>query len=208
MTPSQMETFSQSVPESRKVTFLLPTEIKHLTRPWYCANLMYEQIRKNNLMEDDLYVVAFSLGGIVTQWLLTDHPELRIKKLILVGAPMGGYKFVPPNPFFSNDFPKELPIYVIAGNKGHKSLFLREENDGVVDLRSALDIRDQNLKDAAVFPVEHSELEVIPEVQTQIAQWLDLHQEPPQNILAGNNPLSLQSQKLGQLSDAPVNRQN
>ena len=208
MTPAQMESFSRSVPESRKVKFMLPTSIKDLMRPWYCANLMHDYIRKNNLAEDDLYVVAFSLGGVVTQWLLNDHPELRVKKLILVGAPMGGYKFVPPNPFFENDFPADLPIYVIAGSKGHKSLFLREVNDGVVDLKSALDIREQNLRDAAVFHAEHSELESIPEVQAQISQWLDLQQEPPQNMVAGNNSLSQQSQNLGQSPDATVNLHN
>lgn len=204
MTPEQMESFSRSVPESRKAKFLLPTSVKDLTRPWYCADLMYDHIQRNNLADDDLYVVAFSLGGVVTQWLLSDHPELRVKKLILVGSPMGGYKFFPPNPFFSNNFPKDLPIYVIAGSKGQKVWFLREENDGVVDLKSALDIRDQNLKDAAVFHADHNELEEIPEVQIQIAQWLDLHQEPPQNIVAGNSP----SQNQGRFTDTPVRLPN
>lgn len=197
MTPSQMESFSRSVPESEKVKFLLPTAVKDLTRPWHCADLIYDHIQKNGLAEEDLYFVAFSLGGIVTQWLLSDHPELPVKKLILVGSPMGGYKFLPPNPFFSNNFPEKLPIYVIAGSKGQKAWFLRDVNDGVVDLKSALDIRDHNLKEAAVFHADHNELEEIPEVQAQISRWLGLRQEPPRNVVAGNTAFSRPTRELG-----------
>lgn len=204
MTPAQMESFSKSIPESGKVKFLLPTSIIDLTRPWYCADLIYEHIKNNNLLEDDLFFVAFSLGGIVTQWLLSDHPELRVKKLILVGTPIGGYKFVPPNPFFSNDFPKDLPIYVIAGSRGRKTWLLSETNDGVVDLESALDIRQQNLKDFAVFHVDHNELEEIPGVQERIARWLDLRQEVPQNVMAGNDAFSHSSQRLRNLMNQPI----
>lgn len=124
----------------------------------------------------------------MAQWLLSNHPEIRVKKLILIGTPIGGYKFVPPNNFFSNKFPKDLPIYVIAGNKGHDEWFLRDGNDGVGDLDSALDIPVQNLKDAAIFYADHSDLKVIPEVQAQISQWLELGQEPFRNFDADNSP--------------------
>lgn len=208
MTASQMESFSQSVPDSRKVKYFLPSKISELTRPWYCAEMVYDYIQRNNLAEDDLYVVAFSMGGIVTQWLLRNHPELRIRKLILVGTPIGGYKFVPPNPFFSNKFPKDLPIYVIAGSKRQNSWFLRQDNDGVVDLESALNISDENLRDVAIFRADHNELEDMPEVQTQISQWLDLGQEPPRNVIAGNTPLSPQSRNLDSLTNGTVNLPN
>ncbi len=190
MTPAQMESFSRSVPETEKVKFLLPTAVSDLARPWYCADLIFDHIQKNGLADDDLYFVAFSMGGIVTQWLLRDHPELPIRKLILVGSPMGGYKFLPPTPFFSNDFPKTLPIYVIAGSKGQKAWFLRTENDGAVDLKSALDIRDQNLRETAVFHADHTELEELPEVQAQISRWLGLNW----NGVAGNGALAHSSQ--------------
>ncbi len=204
MTPAQMESFSKSIPESRKVKFLLPESIVDLTRPWYCADLIYEQIKKNNLLEDDLYFVAFSLGGVVTQWLLRDHPELRLKKLVLVGTPIGGYRFLPPNPFFSNDFPQDLPIYVVAGSKGRKAWFLGEVNDGVVDLESALAIRERNLRDFAVFHADHNELEENAGVQERIAQWLDLRQEAPQNVVAGNDAFSHSSQGLRTLMNQPL----
>ena len=126
----------------------------------------------------------------MAQWLLSDHPDLRVKQLILVGAPIGGYRFVPPNNFFSNKFPKDLPVYVIAGNKSKDAWFLRDENDGVVDLVSALDIPDQNLKDTVILHADHSELKLIPEVQAQISMWLDFGQGPPQNI-ADNNTIRL-----------------
>lgn len=178
MTPAQMDTFSGSVPESDKVVYLLPDALSELVRPWHCADLIHNYIKKNNLSDKDLTIVSFSLGGTVAQWLLSAHPEYHVKKLILVGSPVGGYKFLPPNNFFSNKFPKDLPIYVIAGNKGQDAWFLRVENDGVVDLDSALDIPDQNLKDAAIFYADHTELEEMPEVQKQIARWLSLKQEP------------------------------
>ena len=71
--------------------------------------------------------------------------------------------------------------------KGQDAWFLRDENDGVVDIDSALDIPDQNLKEAAIFYANHAELEEIPEVQAQISQWLNLHQEPDPDIMAENN---------------------
>jgi pimeloyl-ACP methyl ester carboxylesterase len=186
MTPEQMELFSSSVPESRKVKFLLPDAMSELVRPWHCADLVHNYIKKNNLSGADLIFVTFSLGGTVAQWLLSAHPEYHVKKLILVGSPVGGYLFLPPNNFFSNRFPKDLPIYVIAGTKGQDAWFLRDENDGVVDLDSALDIPDRNLKDAAIFHADHTELGKIPEVQAQISQWLDLQQQEPFRHVATN----------------------
>jgi pimeloyl-ACP methyl ester carboxylesterase len=189
MTQEQMAAFSRSVSESDKVEYLLPDEVSELIRPWYCADLLFTHIRDNELLHDDLILVSFSHGGIVSQWLLNAHPELRVKKLILVGAPIGGYKFVPPNNFFSNKFPKDLPIYVIAGNKGQDAWFLRAENDGVVDLDSALDIPAQHLKDAAVYFADHSELKTLPEVQARIAMWLGIGPESP-DLKAEMNPPS------------------
>jgi pimeloyl-ACP methyl ester carboxylesterase len=186
MTHEQMDSFSRSVPEPRKVKFLLPEKLSELVRPWYCADLVYRYIKDNDLLDEDLIFVSFSLGGTVTQWLLDDHPELHVKKLILVGSPVGGYKFIPPNNFFSNKFPQDLPIYVIAGNKKQNVWFLKDNNDGVVDLDSALDIPDQNLKASAIFHASHTELEMLPEVQSQIWQWLDLQHESDSTFMADN----------------------
>jgi pimeloyl-ACP methyl ester carboxylesterase len=189
MTQEQMDAFSSSVPESDKVKYLLPDEVSELVRPWHCADLLLKHIRDNELLHDDLILVSFSHGGVVAQWLLNAHPELRVKKLILVGTPIGGYKFVPPNNFFSNKFPKDLPIYVIAGNKGQAAWFLRAENDGVVDLDSALDIPSQHLKDTAVYYADHSELKFLPEVQARIALWIGSGQDSSLDFTADNNPL-------------------
>src|ERR1039457_5063787 len=120
-----MESLSRSVPEGQKARFFLPKGFFNLVRPWYCAELLYEYIHKN-LADDDLIFVSFSLGGIVTQRMLNDHPELSVKKLILVASPVGGYRVPPPYPFFSEDFPKGLPVYVIAGSKSEESFHLRE----------------------------------------------------------------------------------
>jgi hypothetical protein len=65
MTPEQMELFSSSVPESRKVKFLLPDAMSELVRPWHCADLVHNYIKKNNLSGADLIFVTFSLGGTV-----------------------------------------------------------------------------------------------------------------------------------------------
>ena len=188
MTAAQMESFSGSVPESRKVTYLLPNALSELVRPWHCAELVNTYIQDNNLANENFIFVTFSFGGTVTQWLLNAHPEYRVQKLILVGSPVGGYKFLPPNNFFSNRFPSNLPIYVIAGTKGQDAWFLQDENDGVVDLRSALNIPDENQKDAAIFHADHTELEEIAEVQQQIALWLGLGKESLQRVSADSDP--------------------
>ena len=187
MTTEDMESLSRSVPESEKDTYLLPKSLSELVRPWRCADQVYSHLKKNSLTEADLIIVSYSHGGTVAQWLLSNHPELHVKQLILVASPIGGYKFVPPNNFFSNRFPKDLPIYVIAGNKSQNFWFLRDENDGVVDLDSALDILDQNLKDVAIIHADHNELVKIPEVQAQLSKWLNLVQESPSNVVVENN---------------------
>ena len=170
-TPEQMESLSRSVPEGQKVRFFLPSGFFELIRPWYCADLLYEYIRKN-LSDDELVFVSFSLGGNVTQRMLNKHPELPVKKLILVASPIGGYRVPPPYPFFVADFPKGLPVYVIAGSKSEDSFHLREVNDGSVDVQSAFAIPDDNLQDGTIFPAGHLELHKLPQVQTQLFQWL------------------------------------
>lgn len=102
-TPEQIESLSRSVPEGQKAGFFLPSGLFDLIRPWYCANLLYEYIR-DNLSDDDLIFVSFSLGGNVTQRMLNNHPELPVKKLILVASPIGGYRIPPPYPFFLRTF--------------------------------------------------------------------------------------------------------
>lgn len=208
MTPEEMEAFSRSVPESIKVKHFLPEARSELVRPWLCADRAYDYIKKNDLSDEDLLVVSYSLGGVVTQWLLKDHPELRVKKLILVASPIGGYKFVPPNNFFSNRFPEDLPIYVIAGKKGQDAWFLRDVNDEVVDLDSALDIPDQNLKDALILNATHTELVKMPEVQDQISKWLSLQQELDSSIIAENSATSSRSTNLSQVTSPYKNIHN
>lgn len=187
MTPEQMESFSSSVPDPFKAKFFLPNSTSELIRPWHCADLAFEYIKGKKLADDDLVLVSFSLGGVVAQWLISGHPELHVKKLIMVGSPVGGYKFVPPNNFFSNDFPPNLAIYVVAGNKSSDVWFLRDQNDGVVDLQSALDIPDQNLKDAEIVYANHSELVKLPEVQLYLSRWIDIEHVPAQNFVTNLN---------------------
>jgi pimeloyl-ACP methyl ester carboxylesterase len=170
-TPEQMESLSRAVPEEQKARYFLPSGFFDLIRPWYCAELLYEYIRKN-LSDDDLIFVSFSLGGNVTQRMLNDHPEMPVKKLILIAAPIGGYRVPVPYLFFSADFPKSLPVYVIAGSKSEDSFHLRGVNDGSVDVQSAFAIPDDNLRDGTIFPAGHLELHKLPQVQTQLSQWL------------------------------------
>lgn len=61
---------------------------------------------------------------------------------------------------------------MIAGSKSEHSIHLREVNDGSVDVQSAFTIPDDNLQDGAIFPVGHLELHKLPQVQTQLFQWL------------------------------------
>jgi pimeloyl-ACP methyl ester carboxylesterase len=183
--PAQMESLSRSVPDSLKVQYFLPEKITELIRPWHCADLLYDFIRSNGLADDDLVFVAFSLGGIVTQRLVRDHPELQVRKLVLVAAPMGGYRRVfPSNPFFLNEFPRDLPVYVIAGVRGQRVWYLQSNNDGAVDLASALDVPAQNLKGVAVFDASHNDLQEIAGVQDKLVEWLDVGSDPSHGALA------------------------
>lgn len=175
-TRAQLDSLSSLVPAGQKAEFLLPSGFFNLVRPWFCADRLYEFVREN-LGDDDLVFVAFSLGGIVTQRMLNDHPELPVRKLILVASPVGGYRIPPPYPFFSDNFPEDLPVYVIAGNKSVESIHLRDVNDGAVDVLSAFAVPDGNLKDGAIFPAGHLELFSLPQVQAQLARWLSLGDE-------------------------------
>lgn len=203
MTPEQMAAFSGSASDTDKTTYLLPQSLAELVRPWHCAQLLYADLKQKNLTDKNVIIVAFSYGGIVTQWLLDAHPELNVQKLIMVGTPIGGYKFVPPNNFFSNKFPVNLPIYVVAGNKSRETWFLKNENDGVVDLSSVLDIQDNNLTDFAIFNVDHSDLWKSPEIQNKISIWLDAnHSLNAKAVVINSNTLRahLQSNKTDNLS--------
>lgn len=183
--PSQLDSLSRSVPDPLKVKYFLPEKITELVRPWHCADLLYDFIRTNGMTDDDLVFVAFSLGGIVTQRLVRDHPELHVRKVVLIAAPMGGYSRVfPSNPFFLNEFPRDLPVYVIAGVKGKRVWYLQNMNDGAVDLASALAIPEQNLKGVAVFDASHNDLQEIAAVQNKLVEWLEVGSEPAHDVVA------------------------
>jgi pimeloyl-ACP methyl ester carboxylesterase len=170
-TPAQLDALSGLVPAEQKAEFFLPGGFFNLIRPWFCADRLYDFVQRN-LGDDDLIFVSFSLGGIVTQRMLNNHPELPVRKLILVASPVGGYRIPPPYPFFSDDFPKNLPVYVIAGSKSTGSLHLGEVNDGAVDVASAFAVPDDNLKGGVIFSAGHHELFALPQVQAQLAEWL------------------------------------
>lgn len=192
--PAQMDSLSRSVPEPLKVKYFLPEKITELIRPWHCADLLYDFIKRNGMADDDLVFVAFSLGGIVTQRLVRDHPELQVRKLVLVAAPMGGYSRVfPSNPFFLNEFPQDLPVYVIAGVRGTRVWYLQSMNDGAVDLASALAVPAQNLKGVAVFDASHNDLQESAAVQDKLLEWLDVGSEPAHDAVAGFQPAKVVS---------------
>lgn len=112
--------------------------------------------------------VAHSYGGLVVREFARKHPE-AVEKIILIGTPNGGYK----NWSFGKGslIDRDIPIYVVAGNKSSKKWYLADDNnDGTVDVSSLYSIP---ISDARMFQLDHVELIHSKEVTSQINAWLE-----------------------------------
>ena len=117
---------------------------------------------------DKLYVVAHSMGGLVSRKFIlqniNDHGQGYIRLFISISTPWGGhrmaekgveqapvavpswYDMVPGSPFiesiFAEKLPDNLPYFLMFSHKGDSSRFMNN-NDGSVELASELDYRAQ-----------------------------------------------------------------
>ncbi len=120
--------------------------------------------------DGNIILVGFSWGGLISRQLAEQHPE-RIKKIVQIASPNGGYRFAPAFLFrIEAGASKNIPLFIIAGTKSVKRWGLRPVNDGTVDISSALAAK---AKASRVFPLGHVELLHSEEVVQQIKMWLD-----------------------------------
>ncbi len=134
------------------------------------ADDVLSQIKDKGLAHQEITLIGFSFGGLIARELAGRYSELRIKKIITIGTPNGGYWVVPG--FVFSVTPSGTPLYVIAGEKGTEKWYLKSPNDGAVDVESVLSVPPETLKDSVVYPLSHLDLIKSQEVANQIAAWL------------------------------------
>ncbi len=134
-----------------------------------------EQLKEKGLSNNELTVIAYSWGGLIIRRISEDYPEIKIKKIILVGTPNGGYS-IAPRWFWRMFYGKmpdrkrksKYPLFVIAGDKGRERWFLKGSNDGAVELSSVLAVE---AKEVRIFPLSHVQLVRDKSVVEQIQLW-------------------------------------
>lgn len=96
---------------------------------------LHEQLKEKNIC-GSIVLVAYSWGGLLARGLSGSYPEWDIKKIILIGTPNGGYKLAPQWLFSvtSTERSRNIPMFVVAGDRGAKKWYLDDPNDGTVEL--------------------------------------------------------------------------
>jgi pimeloyl-ACP methyl ester carboxylesterase len=140
---------------------------------------------------DRIHIVAHSLGGLVVLRALARRPDARVRRIVLLGAPLSGchsgrvlarMRFLAPLLGTTRslwvdmpqlDIPAGIQAGAIAGTRrlGLGSIVLRlpGPSDGVVLVEET---RHPHLADHLVMPVAHSELLVSRAVAAQVAAFL------------------------------------
>ena len=135
------------------------------------ADSILFKLKEKGLVQQQITLIGFSFGGLIARELAGRYPELKIKKIIAIGTPNGGYWMVPG--FIFSITPSSTPLYVIAGSRTTtEKWYLKTPNDGAVDVKSVFSVPPETLKDSAIFPLSHLELIKSQEVANQIAAWL------------------------------------
>lgn len=129
------------------------------------AEEVYEKIIFSN---KKVSIVGFSWGGLIARQIAAVHPEI-VDKLIIIASPSGGYLFSPK--FLFKVAKSEKAIFVIAGTKSAKKWYLKEVNDGKVDLDSVFS-ETLSIREVKIFELSHEELSQNEEVVSQVNVWL------------------------------------
>ncbi|MDD2753097.1 MAG: alpha/beta hydrolase [Candidatus Portnoybacteria bacterium] len=125
----------------------------------YAAEELLGRIREAGVTEQFI-VVAHSWGGLIARRIDADNPGL-VEKIITIASPSGGFGPAFVRVFFdTGDKESKTPLYVIAAynNSAPRFYMGTEKNDGVVDLKSALDLRGKKVIDQKVVEGEHTEV--------------------------------------------------
>lgn len=139
-----------------------------------------------------VHVVGHSMGGVVALRAISDRPDPRVHRVVLLGAPIAGCeggrqlarsgwgaRFLGTTKSLWLAMPRlEIPAGVEAGSiagtrrfgLGRLVLRLPFPNDGVVTVEET---RHPRLADHIVLPVAHSLMLVSPAVARQVAAFLE-----------------------------------
>ncbi len=132
---------------------------------------LYEKLKEEGILREEIVLVGWCWGGLTSRRFAEQYyGEARIKVIVEIASPNDGYRFAPGfifNPGVAQS--KEIPLFIIAGNKSAKKWYLNPENDGTVDLQSVLSLP---AKERAVFYLSHLELIESTDVARQVVSWI------------------------------------
>lgn len=139
-----------------------------------------------------VHIVAHSMGGILALRALEDMPERRVRRVVLLGAPIegcaGGRQLAESRwgaallgtskslwlAMPKLEIPRGVEAGAIAGTKrfglGGLVLKLPKPNDGVV---TVAETKHPQLADHVVLPVAHSQMLISPLVARQVAAFIE-----------------------------------
>lgn len=148
---NEMESFADSISEKRLV-INLPKNFFDLMSTKSCSEYIFQQINQSvDIQKEEITIIAYSWGGVTTRIMLENHKELRVKKFIIVGSPVGGFWFAPSFLFSATDR-DDIPVYLIAGNIDGKG-------DGTIPMDSVFSVPSEHVKDFEIFDeTSHTEL--------------------------------------------------
>jgi len=167
----QYEILQKSIPGSIVV-------IPQISWPLYdAAPTVLQQIKKKSTAEQ-LTLIGHSWGGLIARKIDADNPGL-VQKIITIGSPSGGFGPAFIRYFFDTSDKESLtPLYVIVGYNNSTPKWYMDangKNDGVIDLKSALDFRGKNVVDQNIKIIEglkHTEMLKSQKVIQIVKEWV------------------------------------
>lgn len=164
---ADLEDIQAAIPGSKIVISQRSVPVK-----WAAATLLEQLKAEGFTVDQEVSFVAHSWGGQLLKQLVRDNPEIKVKKMILIGTPNKSFWFLPDWLFDVKAERGDIDLYAIAGKKSSDRWYLRsgEPNDGVVETSSAVAVDGR--KEDVTFLLDHTELLHAKEVINQVVSWL------------------------------------
>ena len=138
---------------------------------WTAVEELKEELGKMR-KTGKVVLVGFSWGGLVARQFAETYPE-KVTAVVVIGSPNGGYWFAPSTPFrVKGGKSRHIPLFIVAGEKSKKKWWLKEVNDGVVDLESVFSFDSPPMRKGLILNLSHHELWRSKVVADQIKDWL------------------------------------